>query len=115
MTYNKGKFRKTLISRPSLLEGEAIERKVERLVQNKEPIKDGAPLIYTERAHGINPAHNIRTDRWELAVDAMTRIEKSKQAKRDEIAKAKEDAKVIDINKGKDTKGEPTADKMNTK
>ena len=30
-------------------EGETIEQKIERITTNKEPIKDGAPLIYTER------------------------------------------------------------------
>lgn len=76
--------------------GETIENKVTRLIQNKEPIKDGAPLIFTDRAHGVNPAYNIRTDRWEIAVDAMTRIEKSKTAKKDDVAKAPgEEAKVI--------------------
>ena len=31
------------------LEGESIEAKVCRIVNNGEPISDGAPLIYTER------------------------------------------------------------------
>ena len=30
-------------------EGEFIEEKVARVVENKEPIEDGAPIIYTER------------------------------------------------------------------
>ena len=30
-------------------EGETIETKVARIVQNKEPITDGAPMIYTEK------------------------------------------------------------------
>lgn len=30
-------------------EGETIEEKVERIVTNKEPISDGAPMIYTEK------------------------------------------------------------------
>ena len=30
-------------------EGETIETKVNRIVNNGEPIKDGAPIIYTER------------------------------------------------------------------
>jgi hypothetical protein len=29
-------------------EGETIEEKVERIVTNKEPISDGAPMIYTD-------------------------------------------------------------------
>ena len=29
-------------------EGEFIEEKIARVVENKEPIEDGAPIIYTE-------------------------------------------------------------------
>lgn len=35
-------------------EGETIEEKVNRIVNNKEPIKDGAPLVYTERKDGVS-------------------------------------------------------------
>lgn len=70
-------------------EGETIENKIERIVNNKEPIKDGAPLIYTERKDGIKASTNIRTDRWEHAIDAMDKVEKSNKAKREERAKLK--------------------------
>ena len=30
-------------------EGELIETKVKRITVNEEPIKDGAPLVYTEK------------------------------------------------------------------
>lgn len=63
--------------------GESVEKKMARIVNNKEPITDGAPLIYTDRKDGVNPAHNIRTDRFELAVDLMDKVSKSKQATRD--------------------------------
>ena len=40
-------------------EGETIETKVARIVQNKEPITDGAPMIYTDIVTGkqIGRAH----------------------------------------------------------
>ncbi len=50
-------------------EGETIERKVERITTQKEPIRDGAPEIHTERSAGIQPAFNIRTDRFEFSID----------------------------------------------
>ena len=34
---------------------ESLEHKVKRILNNKEPIKDGAPLIYTERKDGVLP------------------------------------------------------------
>lgn len=55
-------------------EGEYLEEKVRRLTENGEPIEDGAPIIYTERKNGVNPAYNIRTDRWEIAQDAMEQV-----------------------------------------
>lgn len=62
--------------------GERLEEKIQRILSNKEPIKDGAPLIYTERKDGIQPAYNIRTDRMEVALDAMDKADKIWKAKR---------------------------------
>lgn len=66
-----------------LYEGETIEQKISRIVNNKEPITDGAPLIYTERKQGVQPGYNIRTDRWEVAIDAMDAVTATKKAKRE--------------------------------
>lgn len=68
-------------------QGETIEQKVERILDNKEPIKDGAPLIYTDRKDGVQAGYNIRTDRWEVAVEAMDKVAKNVAAKRDNKAK----------------------------
>lgn len=62
-------------------EGESIEQKVRRVVENKEPISDGAPIIYTEKKDGILPQYNIRTDKWEIALDAMDKVQASRIAK----------------------------------
>lgn len=75
-------YRSSIQSIPTV-EGETIEEKVRRIVSNKEPIKDGAPEIFTERKAGVVPAYNPRTDRWEIATDAMSLVEKSITAKRD--------------------------------
>ena len=65
-----------------LLEGETIEDKCRRLTETKEPITDGAPIIYTERKDGVLPAYDIRTDRWEIAQEAMAKNLKAIDAKR---------------------------------
>lgn len=67
-------------------EGETIEQKIERIVNNKEPIKDGAPILYTERKEGIRPSTNIRTDRFEIAIEAADKIARSYKARREERA-----------------------------
>lgn len=62
-------------------EGEAIEKKVRRVVENKEPITDGAPIVYTEKKDGVLPQFNIRTDKWDIALDAMDKVQASRIAK----------------------------------
>jgi len=88
-----------------LISGESIETKVERITTQKEPIKDGAPEIYTPRNEGVNAAYDIRTDRFEIAADAMDKVHKSKLAKRD--AKATPVVKMENNKEEKSSKDEP--------
>lgn len=100
-TYRIPMYRETQLRGGERVEGEPIEVKVRRLIKNKEPIKDGqGSLIYTERKDGVLAAYNIRTDRWEVAAEAMDKVTASKYAKTD--------AKVIPMNKDKDGEPEPT-------
>lgn len=78
--------------------GETIEQKINRIVNNGEPISDGAPLIYTERKDGVLPQHDIRTDRFEIAVEKMDYVTRSNIAKRE--------ARIVEMNKKKED-GEP--------
>ena len=80
-------------------EGETIENKVARITQNKEPITDGAPIIYTEKKDGVLPAYNIRTDRFDIALDAMDKIGKSK-AKKENAPKPEDFGKVPNKTEG---------------
>lgn len=64
-------------------EGEQIEEKVRRIVNNNEPITDGAPIIFTEKKDGVLPEFNIRTDRWDIALDAMSKMEMARKAKKE--------------------------------
>ena len=77
---------------------DSIEERVRKIMNNKEPIKDGAPIIYTERKEGVKAGYNIRTDRFEVAVDAMDYATRSHIAKRE--------AKVVEMTKSKDAVGE---------
>lgn len=85
--YRKNRIQHSSIIKNDSIEGSTIEQKIERLINNKETIKDGAPLIYTERSQGILPAYDIRTDRFEIALEGVTNIQKSQQARREEKAK----------------------------
>ena len=84
------------------VEGETIEMKIERITVNREPITDGAPLIYTERKEGVLAGYDIRTDRFEIAIEAMDKVSKSNQAKREERIKD------IDVTKENDNGVEST-------
>ena len=72
MKYPKQKQRKDLskFEPVELVEGETIETKCRRLIDTKEPITDGAPILFTERKDGVPPAYDIRTDRWAIAQEA---------------------------------------------
>ena len=83
-------------------EGEYIEEKVRRITENGEPIEDGAPIIYTERKDGVNPAYNIRTDRWEIAQNAMEQVGNSKsKIIAMKIAKKDNTGEITEKNTGK--------------
>jgi hypothetical protein len=101
--YKKGKVRGyTRITRCEVTEGEPIEHKIKRIVEDKEPISDSAPIIFTERKDGVLPGYDIRTDRWDIALDAMDRVSRVKTAQREGENTPKKDDK-----KGENDKVEP--------
>lgn len=106
--YRTNKVQGTSISLNNSSEGESIEQKMERVVNNNEPIKDGAPIVYTERREGVQPGYNIRTDRFEVAIDAMDKVSGTHRAKREERQKT-----VIE-EYNKKQKGENSAEPKST-
>lgn len=107
--YKKNVATKTSIRRNKSYEGERIEQKIERILNSKEPITDGAPQIFTDRKDGVRPEHDIRTDRFEIAIDAMDKVTKTWQAKREERIKAREDAKIVNMKKDETKGGDGTS------
>lgn len=72
-------------------EGETLEVKIRRLLNNKEDMGEpGVPLIYTERQEGVQAAYDIRTDRFEIAVEAKDYVTRSRLADRDNRHKTPE-------------------------
>lgn len=82
--YTTNKPQKTSINVNQSYTGTTIERKIERMMNNGEPVGDGAAIQYTERKDGVHPLTDIRTDRMELAVEARDKIAKSKLAQREQ-------------------------------
>ena len=64
-----------------------MEEKVRRIIDNKEPIEQISPIIYTERKDGVLPQYDIRTDRFEVAQGAMSKVAATRVAKRMELIK----------------------------
>lgn len=115
MKYPKQKERRNLSNfKPiDLIEGETIEDKCKRLVESKEPIIDGAPILYTERKDGVLPAYDIRTDRWAIAQEAMDKNRRAIDAKRkadyDLMLNGKENNAKADKSAEAETNGESVA------
>ncbi len=103
MAYRKAVFMDSQMTSVEKMEGETIEQKMERVIDSGEAITDGAPEIFTERKDGVLSAYNIRTDRWEIAAEAMDKVHMNAAAKREEKAGSKPEMKVVE---GDGTNGE---------
>lgn len=82
-SYKIGPMTKTTINRTKTYRGQTMEQKVRRILNNKEPITDSSPPIYTDRKDGILPDMNIRTDKWEYAVEGMNMVSNTYQGERE--------------------------------
>lgn len=72
-----------LISVDTLREGKTIEDIVRRAVNSVEPITATSPMVFTERKDGVHPECDPRTDRFEIAADAMGHVAQSMLARRE--------------------------------
>lgn len=111
--YKQNKMKRSSLRVNETTEGESLEEKIQRIVNNKEAITDGAPIIYTERKDGVKAAYDIRTDRWEVAVDAMDAVSKAKTAEREKRIKERE-PKVIKLDVTEDKSIHGTEGNLNS-
>lgn len=72
----------SIVNIDTLKEGECIETIVKKAVNSVEPITATVPIIYTDRADGISPQYDPRTDRFEIAAEASGKVAESELAKR---------------------------------
>ena len=83
------KSRKGCIDNPNLTyQAEPREVKLRKIISGESNnMEDGVfPTIYTEKKDGVQPEFDIRTDRFEIAIDA---IDKINQSVAEQIAKSK--------------------------
>ena len=62
--------------------GESLEKELQRVKQEGGTIESTVPKIFTARGEGVVPDLNIRTDRWDVAVEAMNVVHRSQTAKK---------------------------------
>lgn len=74
------KSRKGCINNPNLTyQADPREVKLRRIINGESnDMEDGVfPTIYTEKKDGVQPEFDIRTDRFEVAIDAIDKINQS--------------------------------------
>lgn len=89
------KSRKGWINDPNLTyQAEPREVKLRKIINGEaNNMEDGVfPTIYTEKKDGVKPEFDIRTDRFEVAIDAMDKINRSTA---NQIAKNKGETEAV--------------------
>lgn len=87
--------RKGWINDPNLTyQAEPREVKLRKIISGEaNNMEDGVfPTIYTEKKDGVQPEFDIRTDRFEVAIDA---IDKINQSTANQIAKNKGETEAV--------------------
>lgn len=62
-------------------EADCLERKIQKINENHEAIEQLSPTIYTDEKDGVQPQFDIRADKWDLAQNAMDRVNRERIAK----------------------------------
>lgn len=76
-------YQPTQIERVPNETGESIEEMIRRQISSNQPISAEMPMIYTDKKDGVLPQYDPRTDRQELALDALDNLRKSEAMKTD--------------------------------
>ena len=87
--------RRGWINNPNLAyQAEPREVKLRKIISGESNnMEDGVfPTIYTEKKDGVQPEFDIRTDRFEVAIDA---IDKINQSAANQIAKSKGETEAV--------------------
>lgn len=89
------KSRRGCINNPDLTyQADPREVKLRKIISGEaNNMEDGVfPTIYTEKKDGVQPEFDIRTDRFEVAIDA---IDKINQSAANQIAKNKGETEAV--------------------
>lgn len=90
--------------------GETLIKKCQRILDEGEPLTDGAPMIYTPKQAGVKPECNVRTDKWDIAMEAMDRVNNYKLTEYLKEGKTEAPTKTEGQKEGEKTEPNPTRD-----
>lgn len=109
--YNYKSPTKTTIVLPNkqYYNGQSMEEKIRRILNNDEPIDAISERLYTERKDGVPAEYNIRSDRWDIALDGFDYITKTNLAKREERMKTMGEQAKEGMNKEGGESGGPAS------
>ena len=79
--------RKSALRNNSTYVAEPIEKIIQRRLANKEPLDDKVNLLYYDISEGVKAGYDVRTDRFDLALDGVGAIQKSETAKTQSMTK----------------------------
>ena len=89
---------------------ETLIKKIQRILDENEPLTDGAPMIYTPKQAGVREDCNVRTDKWALAMDAMDRVNNHKLNEYLKKGEAETSKSTEGQTEGGETKADPARD-----
>ena len=67
-----------------------MEAKIRKALDGTENLELGKPALFTRRGEGVRPETDIRTDRWDIAMDAQNHVNQVKATEYDRITKLRE-------------------------
>lgn len=89
-----------LIKRNESYEGISIEQQMRRIKEGENIEMYNKPEIFTNRADGVLPQYDVRTDRFDIMQGAMDQLARTTSAKRAEI-----DAQKLGEKRSQETTG----------
>lgn len=96
MINNYRKQLKTDIEIEESYEAITLEQEIVRMLKDGTPLENSAPIIYTNRKDGVLPQFDIRTDRFDIALEAMDKRAAAITARRDNLLKMNDEKEIKD-------------------
>lgn len=89
--YKQTSFSGGLINTDNTYEAKSLMCQLRKITEEQTPIEETAPIIYTNKKDGVLKEYDIKTDRFEVAMEAMGKM---RSAELTELAKSESAAKL---------------------